>query len=62
MRKFPIPTATPEQQSSIIDLVDKLLAAKKADATADTTALEQEIDKQVYALYGLTDEEIVQIR
>lgn len=26
--------------------------------TADTTALEREIDPQVYALYGLTSEEI----
>jgi adenine-specific DNA-methyltransferase len=25
---------------------------------ADTTALEREIDQQVYALYGLTPEEI----
>ena len=32
--------------------------AKKADATADTAGLEAEIDRLVYALYGLTDAEI----
>lgn len=56
---IPLPSATPAQQKPIIDLVDKILAAKKADATSDTTALERKIDELVYKLYGLTDEEIV---
>lgn len=30
----------------------------KKDSTADTTELEKEIDALVYALYGLTEEEI----
>ena len=58
IRNIPIPTATPEQQQPIIDLVDKILAAKKADNTADTSAMEAEIDRLVYSLYGLTEEEI----
>ncbi len=33
-------------------------SAKQRDPLADTTALEQEIDPLVYALYGLTPEEI----
>ena len=41
-----------------IQLVDGILSAKAADAEADTTALEEEIDRLVYKLYGLTDEEI----
>ena len=32
--------------------------AKRADPQADTTELEREIDRMVYQLYGLTDEEI----
>ena len=32
--------------------------AKGQKPGADTTALEQEIDRQVYALYGLTPAEI----
>ena len=30
-------------------------------SAADTTALEREIDQQVYALYGLTPEEIAMV-
>ena len=55
---LPIPHAKPEQQKSIIELVDKILVAKKADNAADTSAMEAEIDDLVYALYGLTEEEI----
>ena len=56
IRNIPIPTATPEQQSPIITLVDEILAAKRVGT--DTTAQEREIDRLVYQLYGLTDEEI----
>jgi adenine-specific DNA-methyltransferase len=38
--------------------VNRILAAKEANPAADTSALEREIDHQVYALYGLTPEEI----
>lgn len=58
VKHFPISKATPEQQQPIINLVDKILAAKKADNTADTSAMEAEIDRLVYSLYGLTEEEI----
>ena len=58
IRNIPIPTATLAQQQEIITLVDKILAAKKEDSSADTTALEHKIDELVYKLYGLTEEEI----
>jgi hypothetical protein len=57
-KKLPIPDLPPERQKGIVALVDELLAAKRANPSADTTALECEIDRQVYALYGLTPEEI----
>ncbi len=57
IRNIPIPVATPAQQQQIIALVDKILAAKKQNSSADTTALESEIDEFVYDLYGLTEEE-----
>ena len=56
--KVPIPFASATQQKSIIDLVDKILSAKKSDANADTSDLEKQIDMLVYRLYDLTDEEI----
>lgn len=58
LEPFPLPVLDEQITQKLSLLVTKILAAKKADATADTTALEQEIDKLVYALYGLTDEEI----
>lgn len=58
LRRFPIPSATPAQQKPIIDLVDKILSAKKANPQADTSKEEAEIDLLVYALYGLTEDEI----
>lgn len=39
-------------------LVNRLLAAKKAAPLTDTTAEEREIDRLVYDLYGLTEDEI----
>jgi hypothetical protein len=41
-----------EQQQPIIALVDQILALKKADANADISALEHEVDALVSALYG----------
>ena len=38
--------------------MDKILAAKKANPQADTIKEEAEIDRLVYALYGLSEDEI----
>ena len=45
-------------QLSIIALIDQILAKRKDNPNADTSVLEREIDKKVYELYELTDEEI----
>ena len=56
--EFPIKIISEARQLSFINLVDKILTAKKSNPQADTTAIETEIDQLVYELYGLTDEEI----
>ncbi len=58
VESIPIPSASPEKQKTVECLVDRILAAKQRDAEADTSAWEREIDRLVYALYGLTPEEI----
>ena len=58
LEKLPIPNTTPMQQP-IIALVDKILAAKKADPQADTGAWEAEIDFLIYKLYGLSYDEVL---
>jgi len=50
--------ATSKDQKPLIERAEQILAAKQRDAEAKTLALEREIDELVYALYGLTPEEI----
>ena len=58
VKDFPIPVVVHEQQTEIIEIVNQILDAKCSDLDADTTDLENEIDRLVYALYDLTPEEI----
>lgn len=58
VEQIPIPPATPSQEAEIEALVTRILALKRADAQADTSAEEQEVDRLVYGLYGLTEEEV----
>lgn len=59
---IPFPVSSDEmllsREPEIVALVDRILAAKKDCPQAVTTAEEREIDRLVYDLYGLTDEEI----
>lgn len=58
IRVIPIRKPDKKTEKAVEDLVDRILAAKAKDADADVSALEQEIDELVYALYALTPEEI----
>ena len=57
VERIPIPKVTTAEQELFIKLVDEILAAKAADPEVDTAPLEWQIDRLVYDLYGLTDEE-----
>lgn len=54
---LPIKIPSESQEQEIEKLVDQILALKSQDPSADTTSLEAEIDRMVYDLYGLTEEE-----
>ena len=54
---IPIPKISAAEQRPFIRLVDEILEAKSADPNADTSYLEWDIDRLVYDLYGLTEEE-----
>lgn len=58
LSEIPIKRISPDEQKPFVKLVDRILAAKRRDADADTGALEREIDGLVYALYALTPEEV----
>ncbi len=57
-KQLPIIKVTAEQQRLIVELIDKILAQKQSSPDADTSSLENEINKLVYQLYNLTPEEI----
>ncbi|NCR54455.1 MAG: N-6 DNA methylase [Microcystis aeruginosa L211-07] len=58
IRKLPIIATDLHQKNIIIDIVDKVLTAKKDDPNADTSELEKAIDHLVYKLYQLTYNEV----
>ena len=61
IRNIPIPKIDSTNQGiadKIIALVEEILEKKKHDSATDTTKLESQINKLVYTLYNLTDEEI----
>ena len=58
MENVPMFDSNQPQSRKIADCVAQILAAKDAVLSADTSELEAEIDRLVYTVYGLTDEEI----
>ena len=58
---IPIPKISEEEQQPLVALVEEILHAKDTDADVDTADLEREIDRLVYELYGLTEEEITAV-
>ena len=56
--EVPVSQVTTSWQRPSIRLVERILAAKEVDPSADTSEFEEEVDRIVYNLYGLTDEKI----
>ena len=61
-KQLPIPDVPPDSQKPVVDLVDGILAAKRADVNADVTDLEQQIDEAVNRLYGLDERKIAAVK
>lgn len=53
-----VPIPSNKQKENIEFIVDQILSTKKANPLSDISSLEAEIDRLVYDLYGLTEEEI----
>ena len=58
IRNIRIPIPNKDIKGKFEDIIDMILNAKKEDSNSETALLEKEIDRMVYALYGLTEEEI----
>jgi hypothetical protein len=57
INSLPIPEVPSADRDILIRAVDRLLKAKEHDREAEASAIEQEIDRQVFALYGLNEED-----
>lgn len=48
----------PKESKEIISRVERILSMKKENEQSDTSSLEKEINRLVFELYGLTNEEV----
>jgi hypothetical protein len=58
IRELRVPIPSEQKKYLIENLVSQILASKKSNPATDAISLEKEIDRLVYELYGLTDDEI----
>ncbi len=59
LRKIPLPETKTNQE--IVLFVEQILSIKRKASNVETSAIEKQIDKKVYELYGLSPEEIAVI-
>ncbi len=53
-----LPIRIADEQQTIVDIVNQILYLKKENAGADISDLQNQIDKIVYRIYGLNEDEI----
>ena len=58
IHNFPIPPVRDAETDKLVDIIDKIISIKHNNPSADISKWEDEIDRLVYQLYGLTEEEI----
>ena len=58
IKNIPVPRLSQNHQNGIANLVTKILNAKLVNRETDTSLFQAEIDRLVYELYRLTEEEI----
>ena len=58
LEQLPMVDVCADKQEFIANLAIEIALSKQSDQSSDTSNLEAEIDRMVYELYGLTDEEI----
>ena len=61
VQRLLIPEIPAGKQRPFVNLVDSILEAKAANPDSDTRKQEEEIDRLVYDLYGLTDAEVAEL-
>ena len=59
LQQVPLAETEEQKESDLANIVSKILLVKKTNPSADTSALESEIDRLVYHLYSLTYDEVL---
>ena len=62
METIPVPSVPVEQRRPVVERIDRILRLKDTGFEADATELESQLDRLVYTLYGLTEEEAELVR
>ena len=61
VEQIPVPRADAPKRRALARLTDEILRAKSTDPNADVGEWEREADRLIYALYGLTPDEIAAV-
>jgi len=56
--KFRVPQIEQKSFNKVVKMVDEIISLKEADINNDSTSLESKLEKYIYELYDLTEEEI----
>ncbi|MCK4307007.1 N-6 DNA methylase, partial [candidate division WOR-3 bacterium] len=62
LKLFPIPDISKDARVPISNIANQILSIKKSKPSADTSKLEDKIDRMVYDLYDLTPDEIAIVK
>ena len=62
VNSLPIPEVSTSDRDTLVLAVERVLKAKEHDREAEASAIEQEIDRLVSALYGLKEEDVQTIQ
>lgn len=58
LSEVPLKIVSNDRRKVIIKLVNQILQSKESNPKTDTSSLEAEINRQIYEVYGLTEDEI----
>lgn len=59
--ELPVKVCNQIEQQKIIVVVDEILSIKKSNPLSNVESLEKHLNDMVYRLYGLTDDEIMEV-
>ena len=59
--ELPVKVCSQAEQQKVIAVVDEILSVKKSNPSSNVELLEKRLNDMVYSLYGLTNDEIMEV-